>query len=159
MFVGHDGGVYRREGDGNWQRRTNGAWAAQAGQAARQAADRAGFNQPSLNRPAGELRQEWQSRAPATRPGGPQIINQRPMNTIPQHNIARGADIARPATEIQRPNVNLNNEYQVRQQAQQRVQNFQQARPQIQQMPQYNRAPAGYNRAVRPAGGVRGGRR
>jgi uncharacterized protein (TIGR03000 family) len=160
LYVGHDGNVYRRNDNGNWQKRENGQWAGPAAQAARQAVDRPGFNQPSLNRPAGELRQELQSRTPATRPGLPEISVQRPMNTIPQHNITRPADVPRPAPQVQRPNVNLNNDYQIRQQAQQRAQNFQQARPQIRPTPQINRAPAGYNRGVRPAGGGgRGGRR
>jgi uncharacterized protein (TIGR03000 family) len=149
LYVGYDGGVYRRNDNGTWQKRENGQWAAPVGQAARQAVNRAGYNQPSLNRPGAELRQEWQSRAPATRPSLPQISGQRPLNTIPQHNVP-----------VQRPNVNLNNEYQMRQLGQQRVQSFQQARPQIQPAPQSNRAPAGFSRGVRPAGGgFRGGRR
>jgi uncharacterized protein (TIGR03000 family) len=159
LYVGNDGNVYRRNDNGTWQKRENGQWTGPAAQGARQAVDRAGFNQPSLNRPAAELRQEWPSRASAARPSQPQVSGQRPMNTIPQHNIARPANVPRPAPQVQRPNVNLNNEYQIRQQGQQRAQSFQQARPQIQRAPQPNRPPAGFNRGTRPAGGGRGGRR
>jgi hypothetical protein len=163
LYVGHDGNVYRRNDNGTWQKRENGQWAGPAGQAARQAVNRAGFNQPSLNRPAGELRQEWQMRPPVTtRPGASQTAGQRSMNTIPQHNVQRAANVPRPAPQAQRPNINLNSEQQMRQQGQQRAQSFQQARPQIQQArPQVNRAPAGFNRGMRGAGGGggRGGRR
>jgi uncharacterized protein (TIGR03000 family) len=166
LYVGHDGNVYRRNDNGTWQKRENHQWTSPAAQAARQAVNRAGFNQPSLNRPAMQLRQDWQSRAPATRPGSPQLSGQRPMNTIPRYNTARPGNVPRPAPQVQRPNINLNNEYQMRQQGQRRVQNFQQARPQIQPArPQINRAPSGFNRGMRPAGGGgfrgggRGGRR
>ena len=67
-------------------------------------------------------------------------------------------NVGRPAPQVQRPTVNLNNEYQMRQQGQLRVQNFRQARPQIQPTPQFNRAPAGFSQGMRGGGG-RGGRR
>lgn len=160
LYVGHDGNVYRRNDNGTWQKRENGQWTSPAAQAARQAVNRPGYNQASLNRPAGDLKREWQGRAPEARPARPQAPAPRPVNTIPQHNVTRPADVPRPAP---RPEVNLNYESQLRQQGQQRAQNFQQARPQIQSTPQVNRAPAGYSRPVRPAGGgggsFRGGRR
>jgi uncharacterized protein (TIGR03000 family) len=144
LFVGHDGSVYRRNDSGTWQKRDNGQWTGAAGQA-RQAVNRPGFNQASFNRSGAELRQDWQGRTPDTRPN----LQQRPLNTIPQHNF-----------QGQRPTVDLNREYQQRQLGQQRTQSFQQARPNIRPTPQVNRAPAGFNRSVRPAGGGgRGGRR
>ena len=54
MYVGHDGNVYRRNDNGTWQKRENGQWAGPAGQAARQAVDRAGGRWPGRRHVAGQ---------------------------------------------------------------------------------------------------------